>query len=144
MGPLLTRKVHDTLQAAARAGAVVVECSLDLDRSITTVEVGVDGWTWQGRRFPYLSNCKDRTIYHWADAAFEPVARYSTALYKLVPTDWGAPTFEIDGIKMLPTAHVSPYVVDASTSAWPPKRLASNKLREMTAFNLSAFYIYRG
>jgi predicted methyltransferase len=27
----------------------------------------------------------------------------------LVPTEWGAPTFEIDGIKMLPTAHVSPY-----------------------------------
>ncbi len=106
--------------------------------------MGVDGWTWQGRRFPYLSNCKDRTIYHWADAACEPVARYSTALYKLVPTDWGPPTFEIDGIKMLPTAHVSPYAVDASTSAWPPKRLASNKLREMTAFNLSAFYIYRG
>jgi predicted methyltransferase len=26
-----------------------------------------------------------------------------------VPTDWGAPTFEIDGIKMLPTALVSPY-----------------------------------
>lgn len=95
MGPLLTRKVHDALQAAARAGAVVVECSLDLDRSITTVEVGVDGWTWQGRRFPYLSNCKDRTIYHWADAACEPVARYSTALYKLAPTDWGAPAFEI-------------------------------------------------
>jgi predicted methyltransferase len=30
-------------------------------------------------------------------------------LIKLVPTDWGPPTFEIDGIKMLPTAHVSPY-----------------------------------
>lgn len=26
-----------------------------------------------------------------------------------MPTDWGAPTFEIDGIKMLPTAQVSPY-----------------------------------
>ena len=26
-----------------------------------------------------------------------------------MPTDWGPPTFEIDGIKMLPTAHVSPY-----------------------------------
>jgi predicted methyltransferase len=30
-------------------------------------------------------------------------------LIKLVPTDWGPPTFEIDGIKMLPTAHVSPH-----------------------------------
>ena len=28
---------------------------------------------------------------------------------KLVPTEWGPPTFEIDGIKMLPTAQVSPY-----------------------------------
>ncbi|HMA12301.1 MAG TPA: MnmC family methyltransferase, partial [Steroidobacteraceae bacterium] len=28
---------------------------------------------------------------------------------KLVPTDWGPPTFEIDGIKMLPTAKVSPF-----------------------------------
>jgi predicted methyltransferase len=27
----------------------------------------------------------------------------------LVPTEWGPPTFEIDGIKMLPTAKVSPY-----------------------------------
>ena len=26
-----------------------------------------------------------------------------------MPTEWGPPTFEIDGIKMLPTAKVSPY-----------------------------------
>ena len=26
-----------------------------------------------------------------------------------MPTDWGPPTFEIDGIKMLPTARISPY-----------------------------------
>jgi len=37
------------------------------------------------------------------------VARFTTSLVKLVPTEWGPPTFEIDGIKMLPTAHVSPY-----------------------------------
>ena len=30
-------------------------------------------------------------------------------LIKLVPTHWGPPTFEIDGIKMLPTAQVSPF-----------------------------------
>jgi predicted methyltransferase len=41
--------------------------------------------------------------------AFEPVARYTHALIKLVPTEWGPPTFEIDGIKMLPTAQVSPF-----------------------------------
>ena len=109
MGPLLTQKVHDTLRAAAHTGITAVECSLDLDRSITTVKAGVDGWTWQGQRFPFLEICKDRTIYHWVNDAFEPVARFTTSLIKLVPTDWGPPTFEIDGIKMLPTAQVSPY-----------------------------------
>jgi len=104
-GPLLTKKVDDAL----RAGAQTVECSLDLDRSRTTVEADSAGWTWQGRRFPYLDRCKDRTIYHWTGDAFQPVARYTTSLIKLVPTRWGPPTFEIDGIKMLPTAHVSPY-----------------------------------
>ena len=92
-----------------RAAAPTVECSLDLDRSTTTVEVGVAGWTWQGQRFPYPERCKDRTIYHWVGESFQPVARFTTSLIKLVPTQWGPPTFEIDGIKMLPTARVSPY-----------------------------------
>jgi predicted methyltransferase len=105
IGPLLTRAVHDVL----RAGAGTVECSLDLERSRTTVEAGAEGWVWQGRRFPFLDACKDRTIYHWTGEAFEPVARYAGSLIKLVPTAWGPPTFEIDGIKMLPTAKVSPY-----------------------------------
>lgn len=109
IGPLLTRKVHDALRNAARAGAATIECSLDLDRSTTTVVIGADGWTWQGQRFPFLEICKDRTIYHWVHDAFEPVARFTTSLIKLVPTEWGPPTFEIDGIKMLPTAQVSPY-----------------------------------
>ena len=109
MGPLLTLTVHETLHAAARAGAPAVECSLDLERSTTRVEVGVAGWIWQGRRFPWLETCKDRTIYHWDGEAFQPVARFTTSLVKLVPTQWGPPTFEIDGIKMLPTAQVSPY-----------------------------------
>lgn len=108
-GPLLTLKVHEALRAAVRAGALTVECSLDLGRSRTTVEVGVAGWSWQGRRFPYLETCKDRTIYHWIDEAFQPVARFTTSLIKLVPTEWGPPTFEIDGIKMLPTSQLSPY-----------------------------------
>ena len=109
MGPLLTRKVHETLRAAARAKAPAIECSLDLDRTTTTVEVGATEWVWQGQRFPYLETCKDRTIYRWAGETFEPVARFTTSLIKLVPTEWGPPTFEIDGIKMLPTAQVSPY-----------------------------------
>src|SRR6185295_18540239 len=57
----------------------------------------------------FLESCKDRTIYHWADESFQPVARFTTSLIKLVPTEWGPPTFEIDGIKMLPTAQISPY-----------------------------------
>ena len=105
IGPLLTRKVNDAL----RAGTGTLECSLDLDRSRTSVDVDPAGWTWQGRRYPYIEDCKDRTIYHWSGEAFEPVARYTTSLIKLVPTEWGPPTFEIDGIKMLPTAKVSPY-----------------------------------
>jgi predicted methyltransferase len=108
-GPLLTAKVHDAMQAALRAGAATFACSVDLDRSTTTVELCAEGWSWHGRRFPYLERCKERTVYYWADTGFEPVARFSAALIKLVPTEWGPPTFEIDGIKMLPTAQVSPY-----------------------------------
>jgi len=103
-GPLLTREVAESL----RAGAGTVECSLDLGRSQTVVEADAAGWQWQGRRFPHLE-ARERTIYRWDGTAFEPVQRYTSSLIKLVPTDWGPPTFEIDGIKMLPTEHVSPY-----------------------------------
>jgi len=82
---------------------------LNLDRSTEAVEIDATGWTWQGQRLPFLDTCKDRTIYFWDGSGFAPVSRYTTSLIKLVPTDWGAPTFEIDGIKMLPTAQVSPY-----------------------------------
>jgi uncharacterized protein len=102
-------QVHEKMRAAARTGATVVECSLDLDRSTAKVQVGDAGWTWQGQHYPWRDNCKDRTIYHWVGGAFQPVARFTTSLIKLVPTQWGPPTFEIDGIKMLPTARVSPY-----------------------------------
>ena len=96
--------------AARAAGQPTLGCSLDLDRSRSTVELGADSWHWQGQAFPYLSVCKERTAYHWTGDGFEPIARFgSGGLIKLVPTEWGAPTFEIDGIKMLPTAQVSPY-----------------------------------
>ena len=107
--PLLTLKVHAALSAAVSAGTNTIECSLDLDRSRTTVEVNDAGWWWHDQRFPWLDTCKDRTIYHWSDGAFQPVARFTASLIQLVPTEWGPPTFEIDGIKMLPTAQVSPY-----------------------------------
>ena len=108
-GPLLTLQVHQALLAARSAGASTLSCSLDLDRSSSTVELRADGWIWDGRQFPYLASCRDRTVYHWLDGRFEPVSRFGSSLIKLVPTQWGPPTFEIDGIKMLPTASVSPY-----------------------------------
>jgi predicted methyltransferase len=108
-GPLLTKAVLNSLRTACQAGAGYAQCSLDLDWSKVRVTVDPDGWHWQGRRFPYPERLKDRTIYHWVDGAFEPASRFGASLIKLVPTRWGAPTFEIDGIKMLPTAQVSPY-----------------------------------
>jgi predicted methyltransferase len=109
MRPLITANVHEQLRAALRAGGTAVECSLDLGLSKTSVALDAEGWNWQQQRFPYLSVCKDRTIYYWDGASFEPISRYTHSLIKLVPTEWGPPTFEIDGIKMLPTAKVSPY-----------------------------------
>lgn len=109
MKPLLTLKEHGILRAALQAGVPNVDCSLDLGRTTTTVAVGAEGWNWQGQLFSYLETCNDRTIYYWVDESFQPVSRYTTSLIKLVPTQWGPPTFEIDGIKMLPTAHTSPY-----------------------------------
>jgi predicted methyltransferase len=82
---------------------------LDLQRSTTRVDVFADHWCWQGSTFPFPERCKERTIYHWDEPRFQAVARYGTALVKLVPTTWGPPTFEIDGIKMLPSARLSPY-----------------------------------
>jgi hypothetical protein len=109
MSPLITLKVHEALLAALREGRPTIECSLDLERSRTTVTVGPEAWISQGQGYPYLGSCRDRTVYYWTGQSFEPVARFTKSLIKLVPTDWGPPTFEIDGIKMLPTAEVSPY-----------------------------------
>ncbi len=105
MGPLITLKVQDALRAAQGD----IEISLDLDRTVTRVTADADGWVHDGQRYPYLEPCKDRTIYYRDGDTWEPVARFSRGLIKLVATEWGAPTFEIDGIKMLPTAQISPY-----------------------------------
>jgi len=109
MGPLLTLAVHEALRRAAHSGLTQLDCSLDLERSQTRVDIGAHAWHWQGTHYPYLARCKPRTVYAWIDGEFQAVAHYSTALYKLVPTEHGPPTFEIDGVKMLPSAHVSPY-----------------------------------
>ena len=108
-GPWLTLEVDRALRDAALHGAGTIDCSLDLGRTRTPVTADPAGWTADGRRFPYLDDGRERTVYCWHDGRFDPVARYGTALVKLVPTSWGPPTFEIDGVKMLPTAQVSPY-----------------------------------
>lgn len=109
MGPLLTAALLEKLNLARRSGSDTLQCSLDLQLSTTLVQTGEKSWSWQGRQFPYPETLKVRTIYHWENESFEPVVRFSTSLIKLVPTEFGPPTFEIDGIKMLPTARGSPY-----------------------------------
>jgi predicted methyltransferase len=109
MTPLLTLEVHEALLAARSAGVSDIECSLDLNRTRSRVEVHPSEWVWRGQRFPYLEHCKERTIYYSDNGVFQPVARFSGSLIKLVPTEWGPPTFEIDGIKMLPSANGSPW-----------------------------------
>lgn len=108
-GPLLTTATAQALLAAREAGASTWTGSLDLDRSRGEAHLETDAWQWRDRRYPYPPRLKDRTIYYWDGEAFAAVSRYSGALIKLVPSEWGAPTFEIDGIKMLPTAKESPF-----------------------------------
>ena len=107
--PLLTLEVVELLEKARRAGERVVRCSLDLGRSTSEVQVNQADWIWNGASWPWPARIRDRTIHFWSGAEFEPVQRYGGALIKLVPTRWGPPTFEVDGIKMLPTAQVSPF-----------------------------------
>jgi predicted methyltransferase len=109
--PLLTSKEIEQMFISRHARSITLECSLDLQVSTSTIEIGLTDWAWDGRRFPYPERFKDRTVYYWSDAdgAFQPAARFSSCLIKLVPTEWGAPTFEIDGIKMLPSAKISPF-----------------------------------
>ncbi len=109
MEPLLTSDLQTELRTARVAGKSTLACSLDLQRTTTSVELGQDGWRWDGRSYPYPTSLKPRTIYYWGGDAFAPVERFSNAFIKLVPTEWGAPTFEIDGIKMLPSARLSPF-----------------------------------
>jgi predicted methyltransferase len=108
-GPLLTRPITEALLAARDAGANAWNGSLDLGRSTDTAQLQTDTWQWRGQRYPYPPKLKDRTIYYRDGDEFAPAARFTDSLIKLVPTAWGAPTFEIDGIKMLPTAKESPF-----------------------------------
>jgi len=107
-GPLLTRLLAEALLAVREAHAGSFSGSFDLGLSNDQATLEADGWAWRGQRYPYPAKLKERTIYYWDGDGFEAVSRYSGALIKLVPTPWGPPTFEIDGIKMLPTSRESP------------------------------------
>lgn len=108
-GPLLTRDSADTLRRAHDKGASDWQGSLDLGRSEDSVALDADGFHFRGQAYPWPGKLKDRTLYYWDGEEFAPISRYSGSLIKLVPTEWGAPTFEIDGIKMLPTSKLSPF-----------------------------------
>ncbi|MCD0244727.1 SAM-dependent methyltransferase [Xanthomonas melonis] len=108
-GPLLTLSDAQALLTARNAGLTAWTGSLDLGRSTGSAQLDAQTWQWRGRGYPYPGKLKDRTLYFWDGEDFAPIARYSGALIKLVPTAWGAPTFEIDGIKMLPSAQLSPF-----------------------------------
>jgi predicted methyltransferase len=107
-GPLLTRDTADAMRAARRAGAADWTGSLDLGRNVDTVTFEGDHWSWRGHAYPWPGTLKDRTLYVLDGGDWIAVSRFGRALIKLVPTDWGPPTFEIDGIKMLVSARISP------------------------------------
>jgi predicted methyltransferase len=108
-GPLLTADLLASMTQALRDGAERCACSLDLGLTVSEVGLGASEFSWGESRFPWPAALKERTIYYWSGSAFEPAATYAGSLIKLVPTVWGAPTFEIDGIKMLPSATESPF-----------------------------------
>jgi uncharacterized protein len=108
-GPLLTQPTHALLERALRAGYTRCDCSLDLGLTTQAVELTATGFIWRGSGYPLPAALKVRSIYYWNGTDFAPASRYAGSLIKLVPTQWGAPTFEIDGIKMLPTASDSPF-----------------------------------
>lgn len=107
-GPLLTRDTANALRAARDRGDGLWQGSLDLGRTQGEARLGGDAWQWKDAAYPYPDGLKDRTLYHWDGEAFAPISRFAGSLIKLVPTEWGVPTFEIDGIKMLPTSKESP------------------------------------
>ncbi|VXC13637.1 conserved hypothetical protein [Luteimonas sp. 9C] len=107
-GPLLTRDTAEALLAARRAGLAEWTGSLDLGRGVDTVRLADAHWSWRGHAYPWPDTLKDRTVYTFDGDDWTAVSRYGRSLIKLVPTDWGPPTFEIDGIKMLVSARISP------------------------------------
>ena len=90
--PLLTLETQRALEAARAGGVARLELSLDLGCSQETVEVDASAWRRGDVVYPHIDECRERTVYHWTGNGFEPVARWSGRLVKLVPTEWRAPT----------------------------------------------------
>jgi predicted methyltransferase len=122
--PLLTSSLLEALLAARRQGFATWTGSLDAGRSEDDITLDAEGFDWRGVRWPWPAagaRFKERCFYAALPTGdgtvdWQPVQRFARALIKLIPTEWGPPTFEIDGIKMLPTAQVSPWD-DAATKA---------------------------
>jgi len=109
VGPLLTVETGEAMRRALAAGLCTLDCSLNLGLSRDTVELSAAGFSLHGQHYPWPKRLKENTVYYWDSREFAPVARFGGALIKLKPTVWGPPTFEIDGIKMLPSAKLSPW-----------------------------------
>ncbi len=110
--PLLTHEIADALRAAANRNEAAWRGSLDCARSVDDVALTARDFFWRGQHWPMPSNdakLKERTLYRFENGDWASVQRFNGSLIKLVPTEWGPPTFEIDGIKMLPTAQLSPW-----------------------------------
>jgi predicted methyltransferase len=105
---LLTDATVRALQEARGRAPTMIECSLDLGRSQDAIAIEADRFGWQGQWYDYPVVCRPRTVYRWDGSGFVAVSRFEDGLVKLVPTSWGPPTFEIDGVKMLPSAQLSP------------------------------------
>ena len=106
--PLLTLDTANALRHAQQSGASTWDGSLDLGRSQGQATLEAEHWYWDGQAYPWPDKLKDRTIYWFDGQDWCSISRYAGSLIKLVPTEWGVPTFEIDGIKMLPSAKESP------------------------------------
>ncbi len=107
-GALLTQETGAALLAARRAGCTRWTGSLDLARSQGTATLSTEHWSWHDATLPYPGKLRDRTIYQYDGDDWAPLSRFNDSLIKLVPTEWGPPTFEIDGVKMLVSAKISP------------------------------------
>ena len=108
-GPLLTHAVFDAMSRARRKGQGLLTASFDLGVSQAEARLENDHWELHGQRYPWPEKIRERTIHYFDGEGFSNLSRFGQyGLIKLVPTDWGVPTFEIDGIKMLLSAHINP------------------------------------